>query len=113
MRAKFVLESLRQREDSYDDNSETIQEEPILEPTDLDDEDDELFIKNDIETSLENELKSPEYARREVSFKVKGQPGVIEAVPMAKMRDGSFLMKVDGKFKKFKMSDIIEESFNK
>ena len=112
MKAKFVLESLNEQpEDVYhdDEDVEVVDETPFDEVED-DADDDEIIVADEFETSLNNELKVPEYARRTVSFKIKGQPGVVDAVPMARMKDGSFLMKVGDTFKKFKMSDIIEES---
>lgn len=102
MKAKFVNE---ERDFYTEDIKDTPLESPEFE------EDDELYIHDDFATSLKNELKVPEYARRTVSFRVKGEPGVIDAVPMAQMKDGSFLMKVGNKFRKFRMNDIIEESF--
>lgn len=132
MKAKFVNESLNEdfenedygREedtsvaDSYYDveDEDEMEEEPSAAPFDMmaggyDEDEDETFVQDELEAALNNELEVPEYSRREVSFRVRGENGVIDAVPMAKMRDGSFLMKVDGKYRKFKLSDIVEESF--
>ena len=119
MKAMFVNESLNEYEsyddDRYDegedDDSTTTLDDSVL--TSADDEEEDEYIDDEIndefQTLLDNELKVPEYARREVSFRVKGEPGTIDAVPMAKMKDGSFLMKINGRYRKFKMSDIIEE----
>ena len=109
MKARFVRDSLTESYHSDDDESVEITDSPFDEGDN--EYDDEIIISNEFESSLDNELKVPEYARRTVSFRVKGEPGIIDAVPMAKMKDGSFLMKTDGKYRKFKIQDIIEESF--
>ena len=44
-------------------------------------------------------------------FYGKGEKGIVDAVPMARMKDGAFLMKVGNSYRKFKMDDIVEESF--
>jgi len=140
MKAKFVNESLN--EDFYDDDrfedvesdtdtdiandvdDDVDDDEEDVEATatpfdmfapvgDGDDDEDDIYVQDELETALNNELDVPEYARREISFKVKGEPGTVDAVPMARMKDGSFLMKVNGNFRKFKMSDIIEESYSR
>jgi hypothetical protein len=122
MKAKFVNESLNEQhpEDMYQDFEEegldVIDEPPFDQVGDLvDDEGDEeeVYAQDEFETSLNNELKVPEYARRTVSFRVRGERDVVDAVPMAKMKDGSFLMKIGDKFRKFRMSDIIEESYKR
>jgi len=123
MKAKFVNESLNEQhpEDLYkefDDEGLEVIDEPPFDQEMTDDEEyatdsEDVYVQDEFETALNNELKVPEYARNPISFRVKGQPGVIDAVPMAKMKDGSFLMKVDGRFRKFKLSDIIEESYKR
>lgn len=116
MKARFVKESLEQDQDVYDEeeNGEEVEvtESPFdkVEMTEDPDEDD-LVIQDEFEATLNNELKVPEYARRTVSFKVRGERGVVDAVPMARMKDGAFLMKVGNSYRKFKMDDIVEESF--
>ncbi len=115
MKARFVKESLERDQDIYDeeDGEEVeVTESPFdkVEMTEDPDEDD-LIIQDEFEATLNNELKVPEYARRTVSFKVKGEKGLVDAVPMARMKDGAFLMKVGNTYRKFKMDDIIEESF--
>lgn len=118
MKAKFVNESLN--DDMYqeyeDEGLDVIDEPPFdqvenLVDTDDDEGEDEesVYVQDEFETTLNNQLKVPEYARSPVSFRVKGEPEIIDAIPMAKMRDGSFLMKVGDRFRKFRMSDIIEE----
>ena len=116
MKARFVKESLEQDQDIYDEeNGEEVEvtESPLdkVEMTEDPEEDDDLVIQDEFEAALNNELKVPEYARRTVSFKVKGERGIVDAVPMAKMKDGAFLMKVGNSYRKFKMDDIVEESF--
>lgn len=116
MKAQFVFENLNEKfydsdmEDNYDDSEVDV----VPEDEDIEDEDtsaeDDIYVDNELETSLENELKVPEYARQPVSFRVKGNLDVIEAIPMAKTKDGAFLMRIDGKYRKFRLEDIIEES---
>ncbi len=123
MKAKFVNESLNEqdyleKDDFYASDEEDdienveVKDSPFDVVRDLTDDDDEeeMIVQDEFETALNNELKVPEYARRTVSFKVKGEPGVIDGIPMAKMKDGSFLMKIGNKYRKIKISDIIEES---
>ena len=110
----FIGENFDSEEEFNDegDVDTLVDEEPeFIHPElndDNDNEEDEILIKDELETSLENELKIPEYARKEFTFNVKGHQGTIMAIPMAKMKDGSYLMKADGKFKKFKLEDLIE-----
>jgi len=113
MKAKFVHDNLKEAYDdySYEEPRELeIAETPNPEDVEFSEED-MVTPSGDLEIALKNELKVPEYARRTVSFRAKGERGIIDAIPMAKMKDGSFLMKIGNKFRKFRMSDIIEESF--
>jgi len=113
MKAKFVLESLEDDKVPYqDENLDTdteVIDEPINVETFTDEDDNDLVITNNLEKAFDNQLKIPEYARQPVSFKVRGKGLIVDAVPMAKMRDGSFLMKIGDKYRKFKMEDIIED----
>jgi hypothetical protein len=113
MKAKFVHDNLKEAYDDYSSYDEPvelkIEEKPNPEDVEFSEED-MIVPSGDLEVALKNELKVPEYARRIVSFRSKGEPGIIDAIPMARMKDGSFLMKIGNKFRKFKMSDIIEES---
>jgi len=116
MKAKFVSESLKQlKEDFYDndiDDEMLIQEEPPISGEEIElSPEEEAEMQDEFETALKNELTVPEYSRRTVVFRVKGQPGTIEAIPMAKMKDDTYLMKIGDVFKKFNINDIIEESF--
>ena len=102
MHAKFIKESIEypdSYEDSYED-VENIEDDNIETPFDLadisDEDEDETSYSDELELLLNNELKIPEYARK--SFSVQG----VDAVPMARMRDGSFLMKVGNVYRKFK-----------
>ena len=103
MKAKFVSENLN--EDYYDEDQAVVQDEPNLS------REDELEMQDEFEAALKNELKVPEFSRRAISFRLRGQNDIIDAVPMARLKDGSYLMKVGDKFKKFNLNDIIEESF--
>jgi len=107
MKAKFVLESLNEQDDDM-----LIQETPPAYTDGEDFRDDDPVIQDEFETALQNELTVPEFSRRAVSFRLKGDDEIIEAVPMAHMKDGTYLMKVGQKFKKFDINNIIEESFN-
>lgn len=105
IKAKFVFENLNEDEEMV------IQNAPLEYDGDNYLDDDDLVMQDEFEAALKNELTVPEYSRREVSFRVKGTDEVIDAVPMAKLQGGSYLMKVGDKFKKFNINDIIEESF--
>lgn len=113
MKARFVNESLENKEKFYDEEESDDVEvtESPFDKVELseDPDDDDVVIQDEFETALNNELKVPEYARRTISFKVKGEQGVVDAVPMARMKDGAFLMKVGNTYRKFRMDDIIEE----
>jgi hypothetical protein len=113
MKAKFVSESLKESVKSlYNDEDENQDTEVIDEPQFNDveefaDDENDLIIKDELETQLDNQLKIPEFVRK--SFRVKGIAGEVSAIPMAKTKDGSFLMKIGDTYKKFKMNDIIGE----
>ena len=68
--------------------------------------DDELLV------TLNNELKSPEFARRVLRFRVKGPDRRPEfGTVLAKIGDNAFIFKLqDGSMKKYKLQDIIAES---
>jgi|AntAceMinimDraft_18_1070375.scaffolds.fasta_scaffold98070_2 hypothetical protein len=100
MKTKLVNETL----------NELVKAEIVPEEIELSAED-ELEMQDRFESAIKNELNSPEFARRSVSFRVKGGHEIIDGVPMARLKDGSFLMKIGNKFKKFNIDDIIEESF--
>lgn len=103
MKAKFVIESLKENEE-YD-----YLESPFAgeESSDYNRYDD-MPIHNEIESLIDNELDVPEYSREPLSFRVRGE-GKIEAVPMAKTKDGAVLMKIGDSYKKFRMEDLIED----
>ena len=107
MKAKFVLESLNEQDDDM-----LIQETPPAYTDGEDFQDDDLVMQDEFETALKNELSVPEFSRRAVSFRLKGDDEIIEAVPMKQMSDTLYLMKIGGKFKKFDINNIIEESFD-
>jgi hypothetical protein len=109
MKAKFVKENLNEF-DSFEEEIELV--DTPFDDVDIK-EDDDILVQDDLEVAINNELKVPEYSRRTVSFRVKGEPGIINAIPMARMKDGSFLMKIGDKYRKFKIGDIIEESLKK
>jgi hypothetical protein len=70
--------------------------------------DDKLF------KALSNEVKIPEFSRRILKFRLKGDLKHIQhGVPMAKIGDNAFLFKLkDGKMKKIFLRDIILENEN-
>jgi len=107
MKAKFVLESLNEQDDDM-----LIQETPPEYSDGEDFQDDDLVMQDEFETALRNELSVPEFSRRAVSFRLKGDDEIIEAIPMKQMSDTLYLMKVGDKYKKFDINNIIEESFN-
>ena len=67
--------------------------------------DDQLF------KTLNIEVKLPEFSRRILKFRIKGNLKEIQyGIPMAKMGDNAFLFKLkDGKMKKIFLRDIILE----
>jgi hypothetical protein len=124
MKAKLVKQVLNEDYNDFEneeivtdetERNEIIDEPPFLdEPFDEDEEINNMYnneeITDDLVNTINNELTVPEYARREVNFRFKGQPGTIEAIPMAKMNNGkSYLMKINGKFQKINLDDIVEE----
>ncbi len=100
MKARFVKDSINE------EHEELVR--PEITDYDLVD-DEELIVQNDFETKINNELEAPEFAREVITFRTKGGDEIIDAVPMAKLNNGSYLMKVDGKYRKFNINDIIEE----
>lgn len=110
MKAKKVFETLKEQE-YHEDEEMLISEKPFDDEEGYDDEDEDLIMQDEFEAALRNELNVPEFSRRTVSFRVKGKPEIIDAVPMAKLKDGSYLMRVGDKYKKFDINDIVEESF--
>jgi len=108
MKAEFVFENLNEEEEDM-----LLQETPpeYNDGEDFSDDDNDLIIQDEFEVALRNELTVPEYSRRTVSFREKGSGELIDAVPMARLKDGAYLMKVGDKFKKFDINNIIEESF--
>lgn len=68
--------------------------------------DDKLF------KALSNEVKIPEFSRRVLKFRLKGDLGKIQnGVPMAKIGDNAFLFKLqNGQLKKIFLRDIILEN---
>lgn len=71
----------------------------------------ENIFDDDLLLALNNELKTPEFNRRVLTFRLKGDPSsTISGVPMAKFGNNAFLFKLeDGKIKKFLLNDIILE----
>ena len=70
--------------------------------------DDKLF------KALSNEVKIPEFSRRVLKFRLKGDLTKIQnGIPMAKIGDNAFLFKLkDGKMKKIFLRDIVLENEN-
>ncbi len=102
MKAKLVSESLKENEE-YDAIDSVVEE-----PMEFDNYSDDRPIYNEVESVIDNELEVPEYSREPLAFRVKDQ-GSVQAIPMAKTKDGAVLMKVGGSYKKFKMEDLIED----
>jgi len=67
--------------------------------------DDELFL------ALKNELKVPEFSRRPVIFRLKGDlTKILQGIPMAKIGESTFLFKLeDGSMKKIALKDVVLE----
>jgi len=113
MKAKFVNESIGDeyidRIDDFEDDDEVVVDDSPFTPEFDDEDDDDIIITDDFESVLNNELTVPEYARRTLSFRIKNEEGVHEGIPMGKTKDGSFLMRIDGKYRKLRPEDMIEE----
>ena len=73
---------------------------------DIDDEEMDHELKKRIIKILKNELSSPEFNRRYLMFRIKGNKEVLNGIPMAELKD-AFLFKINGKFKKVKIDDIV------
>lgn len=75
---------------------------------------DEDAFDNNLFRALSNEIKAPEFSRRTLVFRLKGDLSKIQnGVPMAKIGDNAFLFKLkDGKLKKIFLKDIILENKN-
>jgi len=99
MKAKFVKESV----------NELYVHPESMEVADPNETVDDGAMQDEFEAAIRNELTVPEYSRQGVSFRLKGTKDVIEALPMAQLKNGAYLMKVGDKFKKFNINDIIEE----
>jgi len=90
-----------------------IADEPFDDASEFEHDDEEEVVihddVDDLESSIRAQLRVPEYSRRPISFRKKGEEEIIEAVPMAKMKEpGAYLMKRDNIFKKYKIQDIEE-----
>lgn len=73
---------------------------------------DDTISSDELETTLNNELKIPEFSRSALTFHLAGDlENVYNGIPMAKMSGGSaFLFKLeDGKLKKIYLKDIVLE----
>jgi len=127
MKAFRVKESLYE---SIEDNDEDVEikddwksdeEEDELNPDEIDTSDmetaDEIDVPDtafddELLITLNNELKSPEFARRVLKFRIKGADRRPEfGTVLAKLGNNSFIFKLqDGSLKKFKLGEIVAES---
>lgn len=64
------------------------------------------MFEDDLKKALKNEIKVPEYSRRNLVFTDKKSREEFKGIPMAQLNDKAFLFKVNGKYKKYKLSDI-------
>lgn len=89
-----------------DDSTEEIDTENIedisFSETDIEDED----FEDEIVKALKNELLVPEYNRRYVVFTDKRTGETIKGIPMAQIGNDAFLLKVNGKLKKYKLENM-------
>jgi len=74
----------------------------------------DLKIEDDFVNALRNEIKTPEFNRRIVKFKLRGDYSKnYFAIPMAELKNGAFLFKLEnGTLKKINLKDMILESKN-
>lgn len=73
---------------------------------------DDTLSNDELQISLKNELKIPEFNRSTLTFRISGDlENVYNGVPMAEMSKGdAFLFKMDdGKLKKVYLKDIVLE----
>ena len=98
-----------------DDEGEVIDDLDDIDISDMTGED-EIEIEEDVFDdellkALSNEIKLPEFNRRMVKFRIRGDLGkVVIGVPMAKMSGDAFLFKMkDGPMKKVYLKDMILE----
>ena len=106
--------------DTWTDDEEEVDNEVVddVDATDMIDTDEIEINDNAFDDELlkilVNELKTPEFNRRIVNFKVKGGAAIL-GVPMAKLGEEAFLFKLqDGTLKKFFLRDIsIQNDFSR
>jgi len=83
---------------------------------DVDTVEDEIsndVFDDDLSKTLNNEIKIPEFNRRVINFRLKGQSEPMSGIPMAKLGAEAFLFKLDnGIMKKIYLRDMITESNN-
>ena len=102
--------------DSWDDVDDV--EDKDIDDIDISDMEDveEIEIEDELINALKNEIKIPEFNRRALKFKLKGDlKGSYYGIPMAQLKDTAFLFKIDdGSLKKINLKDmIVEELKNK
>lgn len=97
-------------------------EEPVLDDVDTSDMEnadsivvDEDVFDDELIKALNIEIKIPEFNRRTLVFRLKGDlENIISGVPMAKIGNNAFLFKLeDGSLKKIFLRDIITEQEKK
>ena len=100
----------------YEEEEEVDPDELDVDVSDMTDAEEidieESAFDDQLLTALKNELKSPEFARRVLKFRMKGDmKKKLLGTPLAKMGESSFLFKMkDGSTKKINLTDIIAES---
>ncbi|MFW6281444.1 MAG: hypothetical protein ACOC1O_01445 [bacterium] len=103
--------------DTYNDNDkEEFDDEDIdiddiedgIEKIDTDDGIDEFEdeFEDELKKALKNEIKVPEFNRRVLIFTDKKTGEEKEGTPMAQIDENTFLFKINGKYKKYDLSDI-------
>lgn len=108
--------------DTSDKWEEPDEEETILDDVDTSDMEnaDSIEVEEDVFDTelikaLNNEIKIPEFNRRALVFRIKGNiENIITGIPMAKLGNNAFLFKLEnGSLKKFLLRDIITEQEKK
>lgn len=77
-----------------------------VEDINIEDDKDILEFQGKLKKMLRNELASPEFNRGYATFKIRKTGEIVDAIPMAELKD-SFLFKIDSKLRKIKLSDMI------
>lgn len=83
-----------------------LEDPEVIEDIEIEDNEEILQFQGKLKKVLKNELLSPEFNRRYVTFKIRPSNEIVDAVPMADLKD-AFLFKINGKLRKVKIKDML------